>query len=251
MLELFFFIIGTIIGSFLNVLIVRVPKDESIVSPPSHCPYCDHRISPLENIPVLSYLYLRGRCRKCGEKISPRYLIVEIITGLLFLMAFSITGLNAKLIPELFIISVLIVVSFIDYELQLIPNKIIYPSIVFSLILILATSGVEALLSSLAGFLIGGGLLLVIVVIQPKGMGLGDVKLAALSGLYLGPKVLISLFLSFLIGAVVSVVLLLLKLKTRKDHIPFGPFIAISAVITLFWGDKLYLTYLNFFGVNL
>jgi leader peptidase (prepilin peptidase)/N-methyltransferase len=249
-MQVIFFIFGTIIGSFLNVIIARIPKGESIISPPSHCPGCGHRITPLENIPIFSYLLLKGKCRGCGEKIPKRYFIVEVLTGVLFLFAFKYTGVSLKLLPVLFMISVLVGVSFIDVENKIIPNKIIYPSFLIGLALVLISSGFHGLTQALLGFFVGGLILLGIAVAKPHGMGLGDVKLAAFTGLFFGLKILIVLFLSFLVGSVVSVILLILKLKTRKDVIPFGQFIGIAAVTVVFWGDKILDAYLALFGIG-
>ncbi|RJQ33116.1 MAG: prepilin peptidase [Actinobacteria bacterium] len=262
---LFFF--GLIIGSFLNVCAYRIPKKQSVVFPPSACPSCQKPIKPYDNIPLLSYVILRGKCRYCEAKISPQYFVVELITGLLFVATYLYIGLDIKLIVALTFVAILLLVSVIDMRLQIIPNSII----IFGLtsgIIFLGTNffGLEAMplikiaeLSfygdwSLIGFL-GGGLIIYVIAIVAKlimrqdAMGGGDVKLAAFMGLYLGLYVFLALFLGFLFGALVSGVMLGAGKVKKRQPIAFGPFLALGGLITLFFGAKILSYYLQVAGL--
>lgn len=247
-------LIGAMVGSFLNVVIYRVPRGESIVLPASHCPACDAPIKPYDNIPVISYLMLRGKCRSCGVRISWRYPAVELLMGLLWALAASRFGLSVSLPAALYFISVLVAITFIDIDHQIIPNKIVFPSIAVGLVLLAfqgmgplfagsLVKGILPLATGATGFLIGGGLLLLVALAYPNGMGGGDVKLAAFMGVILNFYVLIALFGAFLLGAIGGVLLIASGLKSRKDHVPFGPFLAVGGVIALFWGPELWHMY--------
>lgn len=247
MFTLFIFILGLIIGSFLNVCIYRLPLGVSIVTPPSHCFACGTRLKPGDLIPVISYIALRGRCRWCGAEFSARYALVELLTAFLFIWCFQVTGLGPELVKALIFISFLIVIAFIDYDHQLILDKVL---------IWLAGTGVSinlglgftGLTDMIAGSLFGGGLLLVIVIVSRGGMGGGDIKFAAALGLWLGWKLtLLALFLSFLLGGVGGIVLLALKRKGRKDFIPFGPFLALGAFISMLYGNSIIVWYLSTF----
>lgn len=242
---IYFFIIGVIIGSFLNVLITRIPEKQSIVSPPSRCPKCNQPIKPYDNIPILSYIILRGRCRNCGDQIPIRYLAVEVTTGFLFAYSYFYNNLNLNLnlFTTLFFVSSLIVIAAIDYEKQIIPNKIVYFVIPIGIILTADP------LKSIEGILIGGAVLGLIVLINPNATGFGDIKLAALIGVFLGRNVLMSIFLGYLTGSIIYVPLVLLKKKSKKDKIPLGTFISLGGIITLLWGNFLIGWYLSFFGL--
>jgi len=254
------FIFGLIIGSFLNVCIYRIPRSKSIISPGSFCPLCGKPIAIRDNIPVLSYILLRGRCRHCGGKIFLRYPAVELLTGFLFVGAYLKSsyqpvaetfrfpfygGLKVSA-TVLFFLSTLILVSFIDLEHKIIPNKVILPATGIGILLILL-SRPAWILESLIGSLIGGGFLLFIALLRQEGMGGGDIKLGAFMGIFLGRFTFLALFLGFLAGAVAGIVLILLKLKTRKDLIPFGPFLALGGAITLFFGPEIVGWYLRAF----
>ena len=239
------FIFGLVIGSFLNVCIYRLPRGESIISPGSHCPHCGHLLGFLDLIPLISFLILNRKCRYCGKEISPRYFFVELITAILFLavyVRFMVYERSVLLfIPYLILCSGLVVITFIDLEHKIIPDKITYPGIVAGLIISLFS---RSFLSSLFGLAIGGGILYLIVVLSRGGMGGGDVKLAAMLGAFLGWRlILLNLFLSFLFGGIIAVILLLLKLKGRKDYIPFGPYLALAGVVTIFWGRQILFWY--------
>jgi len=265
------FIFGTVIGSFLNVCIYRLPKEESIVYPGSHCTLCNEPISFYNNIPILSYLFLRGKCSKCNSKISFRYPLVEILTGLLFLATVWSFGLSIETLFYLIFISALIPITFIDLEHMIIPNVITYPGIIvgilynalktdwnYSLELInnfsLGMQNFFSLLSempildSIFGVILGGGILLLIayvykVVKKRQGMGMGDVKLLAMIGAFFGWEgVLFVIFLGSILGSVIGISIIIAKRGDLKYALPFGPFLSIAAVIYIFTGGfKLFL----------
>ncbi|KGG81448.1 peptidase A24 [Caloranaerobacter azorensis H53214] len=245
---MYIFITGLIIGSFLNVCIYRIPKGESIVYPPSHCTNCNTRLKAIDLIPVFSYLLNKGRCRYCGERISLQYPFIEIFNGLIYLLLFYKFGLSFNLIKYLFLTSLLIVISVIDYKHQIIPNSILLFGFFTILIFKLLYYSKAELLNSILGLLIGGLIFSIIVIVSRGGMGGGDIRLIALLGFFFGWKhLLLLMLLSFVIGAFFSIILLLLKIKSMKDFIPFGPFISIAAIITIFYGDTLILYYINYF----
>ncbi len=228
---------GAILGSFANVVIHRLPRGESIVVPGSRCPQCGTPIRPWDNVPVASFLLLRGRCRRCGGRIAWRYPLVELVTAVL-VVAVGVRFKEAlPFISALTLVFLLIVITFIDLDHQLILNRVTYPGIAVGFLLS-ALSG-RALTAGLAG-LGAAGLILTIVVLSRGGMGGGDVKLAALMGVFLGwPSTAVALFLAFLGGGIVGLVLLALRLRGRKDAIPFGPALAAGTVAALFWGDAI------------
>ncbi len=234
--------LGFIIGSFLNVCIYRIPRKESIAYPPSHCTYCSSPLKWYDLVPILSYLFLRGKCRYCGGSISPRYPFVEALTGIIFLLTFYHYNLSIDFLFYSFVLSILIVISFIDYDEQIIPDGLLLillsGAIIYKLLNYFLLKLPLNLWDNIFGFLIGFALFFLIALISKGSMGGGDIKLIALLGLILGlKKTLLNILLSFIIGAIVSIVLLLTKRKGRKDAVPFGPFINISFLITLFWGD--------------
>ena len=245
---LVFFIVGLCVGSFLNVVIARVPERRSIVTPGSACPRCTAPIAWHDNIPLLSFALLRARCRKCGEPISWRYPAVELITGLLFDWAFAERGLTIDLIPALLLVAGLVAITGIDLDHQLIPDAISIPGIVVGLVASAAT-GRPGWLSSLIGILVGGGIFLLIIVASRGGMGGGDMKLGAMLGAFLGWKlVLVGILVAVLAGGVLAIAVLLTRRKGRKDAIPFGPFLALGGVVSLFWGEALLAWYLGTFA---
>ncbi|MBI4651035.1 prepilin peptidase [Candidatus Desantisbacteria bacterium] len=235
------FIFGMVIGSFLNVCIYRLPKDESIIMPVSHCPKCNNHIKPYDNIPVISYFILHGKCRACGTKISPQYPLVEILTGVLFLSLYYYNSLSLDFVLNSILISGLIISAFIDIDYKIIPDSITLPLIIFFITIsfgrYLISNNLNFVIDSFLGMLLGGGFLFLIAIIWRGGMGGGDIKLAALIGSAIGWKmVILVLFLSFIIGAVSGIILILSGKKTRKDVIPFGPFLCLGAFISIFWG---------------
>lgn len=243
------FIFGLVIGSFLNVCIFRLPEGQSILSPPSRCPHCGEHLRPWDLFPVLSWLLLRGKCRYCASPVSGRYAIVELLTGLLFLICFSVVGLSFELIKALIFASFLIVITFIDLDHQLILDKVLIwmagAGVIINLWLGFPMPGALNMLLAAA---VGGGVLLLIAVLTRGGMGGGDIKFMAVLGLWLGwPYILVVLLLSFIIGGVAGLLLLLFKVRGRKDFIPFGPFIAIAAYITLIFGVDILFWYMHRF----
>jgi len=245
------FILGLIIGSFSNVCIYRIPKNESIVFPASHCPNCHTPIKAIDNIPILSYLILKGKCRKCGEKISIRYPIVEFLTGAIYLLVFLIYGRSYQTLIYALLSSSLIIISFIDLDDQIIPDEISLPGIVIGLALSFIVPYISYL-NSLLGIIIGGGIIFLIAlaglaIFKKEAMGGGDVKLSAMIGAFIGWKyIMISLFIGFFIGAIAGILLILLKIRNRDDLVPFGPFIVLGSFITLLWGENILSWYLGF-----
>jgi leader peptidase (prepilin peptidase)/N-methyltransferase len=248
-------IFGLIVGSFVNVCIYRLPRNISIIRPSSACPSCNTPIKPWDNIPILSYILLKGKCRKCGESISLRYPIVELLNGLFYIAVLNYFGLGWHL-PFLFaFVSAMIVITFIDFDFQIIPDAITLPGIVIGMISAsfilpdpfhytsLLNEGIEGIVgfkNSLIGFLLGGGLYYLIAVLSRGGMGGGDIKMMAMVGAFIGWKaVLLTTFIGSLVGSIVGIFLMVFKGKGRKTKIPFGPFLALGAIITLFWGGKI------------
>lgn len=246
-MSILIFIYGHVIGSFLNVCIYRIPREESIAFPSSRCPSCGTRISWYDNIPLVSYLFLLGRCRSCKSRIRIQYPLVEVINGLSYLILYSYFGFSLDFIFYALIFSVLIVISFIDINEMLIPDILVFIvlflGILHKLLNYLTYDISPGFLNSFGGLLIAGGLFFTIYLLSRGGMGDGDITLMAALGFILGTRlVFLSILLSFIIGAFVSIFLLLTRLKTRKDPIPFGPFIVIAFMITVLWGeDILYL----------
>jgi len=245
------FILGLIVGSFGNVCIYRIPRNESIIYPASHCPRCHTTIKAIDNIPLLSYILLKGRCRNCGSKISIQYPVVEFLTGLTYLVIYLIYGLNIQSLIYIILSSALVIIAFIDLNEQIVPDVISLPGIAIGLILSFFVHYISFVDSAL-GVVIGGGIILIIgmvgsVIFKKEAMGGGDVKLAAMIGAFLGWRyIVISLFLGFFLGALVGIFLILSKIKRKEDMVPFGPFIALGSIITLFWGEKIITWYLGF-----
>ncbi len=249
-------ILGLCVGSFLNVCIYRIPNKLSIRTPPSHCPDCKARLTALDMVPVASWLFLGGKCRHCGKPISPRYMIVELLTGVLFLLCWwRLPGLGS-LIPALALVSVLIAACFIDAEHTIIPNGLVLFGSVCGALAVLITSLAgnpnprwqDALLGALAG---GGPLFLIDVVsrliLRKDGMGGGDVKLMAMVGLFLGwQHTLLALVLAVVAGGLAGAVLLVTKVLKHGDYFPFGPFLAAGSLTALLFGQQILQGYLAF-----
>lgn len=243
---IFIFLFGLIFGSFYNVVGLRVPQKESIVHPPSHCPTCQRRLTVLDLVPVLSYVFLGGKCRSCGNKISWVYPFIELMTGVLFAFAYWQLGWGIELIVAFFFISLLVIIVVSDLAYMLIPDKVL----IFFLPL-LAIGRVLSPLTpwwdSLVGAVVGFGILYIIAVLSNGGMGGGDIKLFFLIGLVLGTiDTLLTLFLAAVIGMIVGITVLSKNKQGRKTPIPFGPSIALAAVIVYFYGDLLINWYLGF-----
>lgn len=249
--DVLIFILGLIVGSFSNVCIYRIPRNESIIYPASHCPKCRSNISPKDNIPLLSYILLKGRCRNCKSKISIQYPIVELLTGLIYLIIYLVYGLSIQSLIYIILSSALIIIAFIDLNEQIVPDIISLPGIVIGFILSFLVPYISFINSAL-GVLVGGGIILVIGLVgsaffKKEAMGGGDVKLAAMIGAFLGWRyIIISLFLGFFLGALAGIFLILSKIKSREDVIPFGPFIVLGSFITLLWGEKIISWYIGF-----
>lgn len=248
-------VLGLIFGSFGTVVAYRVPAGEGLGGR-SKCPNCGRTITAVENIPVVSYLLLRGRCRNCGQEISVRYPLTEAATAVLFALAawrFEVSVLGVA-VAALF--WVLVVLTVIDFEHKLLPNRIVYPSFIAAWVLLavaaLVNSEGDRLADAAIGALVFGGFFFVIAFIYPAGMGGGDIKLGSLLGTFLGyvgglSVVLVGMFLSFLLGAIASVALIAIKGGGRKTQVPFGPFLALGTVIALFVGRSLVDAYLGAF----
>ncbi|SDI43878.1 prepilin peptidase [Proteiniclasticum ruminis] len=245
------FILGTLIGSFLNVVVYRVPREESLSFPPSHCPSCNTRLKAYDLVPVVSYLFLGGKCRTCKTAISIRYPLVEMLTGLLFLVTVIKFGVSLEGLKYLLVIALLLPVALIDYDHTIIPDRlnvgIFLTALIFLLLEVyLGNAAFRDLLNPLYGMVLGGGFFLFIAVVTKGAMGGGDIKLMAALGFLFGTaNTLLLMFLSFVLGGFLSSLLLLLKIKKRKDYIPFGPFICASALLVIFYGEPILSWYLN------
>lgn len=240
---------GLLIGSFINVIICRIPLNKSIIIPSSFCPRCEATLAWFELIPVISYFSLRGRCRHCGCKISWRYPAVELLTGVMFMLLGFKYPLQGALIPYLTLASLLIVISFIDYDHFYIPDKILLTGAGLWGIL-RAFYPYITLKSAAFGAALGFGVMLLIYLASRGGMGFGDVKLAALIGLYLGPALVgLTLVVSFIVGAAAGILLIILNIKGRKDMLPFGPFLALGAYISMMWGPNILAWYSAIIGL--
>jgi leader peptidase (prepilin peptidase)/N-methyltransferase len=262
LLTIVFALLGVAIGSFLNVCIDRLPVGRSLVYPQSQCDACQHRLLPKDLIPVFSYLWLRGRCRYCQAVIPRRTLLVELGSGVLFFLAFWRFGLSAEFAITAFWCCVFLIIMFIDWEHKLILNKVTYPMALVALIILAIDSLLPgpglfrnliflpepSILSGVIGGAIGFVFFLAVFLINPRGMGAGDVKMAGLIGLATGfPLVIVALLIGIFIGGIVAVMLLLLRVKGRKDIIPYGTFLALGPMATLLWGGEILNWYLGFF----
>lgn len=247
-------VLGLLIGSFLNVVIWRVPRGESIVSPPSHCPGCDNPIAPRDNVPVLSWLLLRGRCRHCGTGISVRYPLVELLTCALFAAMAAYLGPVAQLPAYLYLVAVGVALAMIDLDVFRLPDALTLPSYGVGLVLLGIASLVQHDGWSLARAAIGMTALFAfyftVAFIAPRGMGFGDVKLSGVVGLYLAwlgwGQLVVGAFAAFFVGAVVGIGLMLFAGGGRKTKVPFGPFMLVGALIGVFAGDPIASAYRSF-----
>lgn len=241
------FVFGTLFGSFSNVVIHRVPIGVSIVMPPSACPGCGSQLKWFDNIPLVSWIILRGRCRTCKQKISIRYPVVELLVGALWAATVLKFGLVAELPAFLAFWTTLVILSAIDLEHKRIPNKILGPAVLLALALLLGAALWSGELSLLIRALLGGSgyfvPMLVIGLISPKGMGFGDIKFSAYLGLHLGwlglGYVFVGAFTGFFLGALIGIVSIAAGHKSRKDSIPFGPSMALGTLIAVFTGERL------------
>ena len=240
------FCFGLAVGSFANVCIHRLPRKESVVVPGSHCPACSAAVRPLDNIPVISYIVLGGKCRDCATRISPIYSVIETVTAVLLLAGFFKFGLSFDFMVYAAVAPVLVIITAIDIEHQIIPDVITLPGIALGLAVGTYTIGYA---DSLLGFFVGGGLFYLLAVLSNGGMGGGDIKYISAAGALLGwQKVLLVIFIGALLGSVVGVFQIAVQKKTRKSLIPFGPFLATSTLITLFYGNSLIRLYSDYLG---
>jgi leader peptidase (prepilin peptidase) / N-methyltransferase len=232
-------VLGALIGSFLNVVIHRLPLGESLVTPGSHCPACDAPVRSSDNVPVVSWLLLRGRCRSCGASISVRYPAVELLTAAAFAAVVAVRGFDDGLWLELPFVACLIALAGIDLDHKLLPNKIVYPMAAYGLVvsLIVATDDFpEHLIAGVGAF----AFLLIAVLAYPSGMGMGDVKLAGAMGLYLGVSVVPALLAAFLTGTVFGLAVIAREgAQARKKAVPFGVFLAIGGLVGVLAGPEL------------
>jgi leader peptidase (prepilin peptidase)/N-methyltransferase len=246
------FLYGTIIGSFLNVCIYRIPKEESIIFPSSHCPKCSTPLKWYDLVPIFSFIIGKGKCRYCREGISLRYPATEILNGILYIVVYLKFGFTIEFFFYSIIFSILIVITFIDLEHMIIPDILIVLIISFTILYkfvsyILYNKAPE-LLNSIGGLIFSSILFILIILVSKGGMGTGDVTLIGSLGFILGIKnISLTIFLSFILGAIISIILLITKIKNKKDPIPFAPFIILAFFIVLFWGDNILFWYINKF----
>ncbi len=270
------FVLGLFIGSFLGVLSNSLPKNENIIKGRSHCDKCKKELGLSDLIPVLSFVFLRGKCRYCHTKLSLFYPVIEVCTGIMFVLTYIFVISNFKfqisneflifkyliinplslisLLYYLFMISSFIVIFFTDLKYGIILDKIVFPAIainIFYLLFFNPKSLIFNLASGLGAFLFFVAISYLFYILTKKqSMGGGDIKLSFLLGLFLGfPGILVSLYLAFLTGAITSIILIIWRKKFLKDSLPFGPFLIMGAIISLFWGNQIYHLFLPFFGI--
>lgn len=253
-IHIFVFLFGATVGSFLNVCIYRIPAGLSIVFPSSNCPKCHAKIKPYDNIPILSYIILRGKCRSCKAPFSARYALVELVTGLFALATYLRFGLTPSLLFYFMFIATLIVITFIDIDHYIIPDVISIPMLAIGLVASIFSKKLGLavpLKSALIGSASGAAVILLIaglyyVIKKKEGMGMGDTKLLAMLGAFLGVKsIFFIIFVGSLLGAVYAIPYMLISKKGRDQMIPFGPFLCSSAVIYLFYGEQIIMAYLR------
>ena len=246
-------VLGLIIGSFLNVVVWRVPRGESIAHPPSHCPTCGAEVRPRDNVPVVSWLLLRGRCRDCKAPISPRYPLVELGTAVVFVVMAARIGLEPELPAFLYLGAIGVALALIDLDVKRLPNAIVLPSYAVAAVLLGAAAAFgddwSSYLRAVLGMAALFGFYFVLALVYPAGMGFGDVKLAGVLGAYLGwlgwAEVVTGAFLGFLFGGAVGMALMATRRAGRKSQIPFGPFMLTGAFVAILWGGALADLYLD------
>lgn len=247
MITLIAVLFGLVVGSFLNVVVHRVPAKESIVWPASHCPSCGEPIKSKDNIPLISYVLLRGRCRNCGARISARYPLVEASTGALYGAAFYKFGLSLEFVAALVLISALIVLAGTDWEYRLLPNVILAPVAVIGLVLSVLADPSRWWLYPLSAILMAG-FLLALALVYSGGMGMGDVKMGGMLGVFLGPYAALAVFLGAFCGALSGGLLMLAGRMGRRSALPFGVFMSAGGIFVLFFGSGIWQSYLRFVG---
>lgn len=235
--------VGLLFGSFTNVIIARIPHGESVVTPSSHCPRCGHRLGVLDLVPVLSWLFLKGKCRYCQEAISIRYPAVELLTAALFMGVFLRWGISAYTLAGWALTVILVSSAFIDLDEGIIPDVITIPGVVLGLVVSFVTIG---FFPALWGALAFGGVLFLVAVISKGGMGGGDIKLAAVIGAFTGlPGAAVTLLLSSFMGAVFGITLMLMGRAGRKTPVKFGPFLAVAAYTAYLFSNEIVAWYLG------
>ncbi len=243
-------ILGAMIGSFLNVVAYRLPRSKSLVTPGSQCPGCDTPIKPYDNVPVLGWLLLRGRCRTCRTAISPRYPAVEALTAALAVAVILVEHSTLDRVLGLVLVGILVPIALIDLDHQIIPNKITAPAAILAVAIGLALkpAGVSEQLIAGAG---AAAFLLVFVLAYPRGMGMGDVKLAGVLGLFLGREVGVAIFVAVIAGTLVGAAVMarLGVQRGRKTRVPFGPFLALGGIVALLAGPAIVHWYLHLQGI--
>ena len=252
MIEILIIVLGLAIGSFLNVCIHRLPRHESISKPRSRCPKCNHQLKFWENIPVISYIFLRGKCSKCHAQISLRYPLVEVLTSLIFLLLYCYYGYTVQTLLLCILFSIVIIITYIDIDVQLIPNKLLILALIpVSIYIILP--GLSNIWVHLLGAFSLSGLFFLIgylgkILYKEDSMGMGDVKYAFVIGLLLGWKSgILALIISFICAAIIILILSILKKIKSRQKLPFGPFMSVGLLTSLIWGDKIIEWYLQFY----
>ncbi|CAA9495277.1 MAG: Leader peptidase (Prepilin peptidase) / N-methyltransferase [uncultured Rubrobacteraceae bacterium] len=246
MIVLFAVLFGLVVGSFLNVVIHRVPLRQSIAWPGSRCPECGTPIRSVDNVPLLSYLLLRGKCRDCGARISPRYPLVEALTGALFGVAAYRYGVSLELVSALVLIGVLVALAGTDLEHRLLPNAIVFPATAAGLVLSVILEPSRWWVYVLSTVAVAGALF-ALAIARPGGMGMGDVKMGGMLGAFLGLYAFLAVFLGALLGAVVAGVLLVTGRMQRRTALPFGVFLAVAGVLVSFAGPRIWSSYSELF----
>jgi leader peptidase (prepilin peptidase)/N-methyltransferase len=239
---------GLIVGSFLNVVVYRLPRDESLTHPRSRCPSCHTQLRAVDNIPVVSWVALRGRCHHCGAPISARYPLVELSTAALYAAVAATQDDAVRIVLGLLLVTALVPITLIDLDLRIIPNRITGPAAVAALVAVAALDRdflVEAIVAGIAG----GGFFLIAALLYPRGMGMGDVKLAGVLGLYLGRAVAPAILVALVAGVLVGAAIIVRKgaVEGRKTAVPFGPFLALGGLLAFFVGNELVDAYLDTF----
>ncbi len=242
-LYLIYFILGTIMGSFLNCLVYRLHNKEDFLVKRSHCPHCQHTLSWQDLIPIFSFLFLRAKCRYCQKPISCQYILAELATGTLFILAIMQSSYFL-----LIAFSFLVIIFIYDFKYYIIPDKVIFPAIIITFFYQLVTNlqSIDVFYSAVISALAASGFFLAIFLVsRGRWIGFGDVKLALFLGLLLNfPNILVALFLGFLIGAILGVVLIILSKKGLRSEVPFGPFLVTGTLISIFWGERIFSWYL-------
>lgn len=252
-LDVLIFLLGAIIGSFFNVCIYRLPRRESIIWPGSYCPACKHTIPFLHNVPILGYIMLAGKCKNCKVRIPYTYPLVEILTGILLVLVWQHYGPTSFFVHYSILVLLLVPISFIDLDFKLILNVLTFPGIMIGLLLSVVVNNVSTY-EAILGLLLGGGFLYLIGVLgkmafKQESMGGGDIKLGAMIGAFLGPKVIIVLFLAFFLALPVVAIGLGTKRLRVGSTVPFGPFIALGTVIIVCFGQQIWQQYLRLFNL--